>query len=738
MSRRSTGRRTTVKKRYTLDPFEGIEELEDAVSDHLPVRRSRDSDSEDEFFIEPEAEEAAEDDEDDDDAVSGADDEIEAESETASNAGEQDLDDAMSIAGEDEDEDEESEEDDDGQRPAGGRTIPRKTRVPLTGPEGLLFNRGLPDSVTRKSGKHDKRLFLFGSSIKEFAAIEKACMKWEGQDTLPVRRKPQEAAGSAFEHSYWQGKSARKREEETSWNWYFDLGGKESLAKRQATGMLSNEEGQARTLSGHVPERSFLTGPLNTPKLSKLSVGASVSLRDLWHQQQSKDDKATPKNNTSAGRAGFVINIGTKVRCAEWAPNQPGSAQYLALSTLPERDIPKGVAPAFTPQPPHTAEVQIWKFTATSQGSIDSDIAPALKYVLCTEWGDVKDLKWCPAPYKASKTLTMRSLGLLAGIWGDGGLRVIDLMDQPEPLTTDYIHVKNAAFESHAPDTLFTRLDWLSSTRIAGGCANGCVAVFDLAKCSTTGSNRPIIYSSIASGYILSIASCYPSHQNLLLTTSTDGYPRLTDLNQPDPSTATGTVQAPRSRSTQDIAVWSDFCQNALVMDDNFALKGLPLRRFFTTISLGRARSVGTALATSPCHPFVLFGTAHGEVTGSNPMRRIIQPKILPLLQTWFQHEWRRPTEAEIAGDETGPYNIGPHGLSRFIEGQRIEQGQRTYREGTMQNSDDREHGLHFHTVHEEATAVSALAWNPNKNYGAWAAAGLADGLVRVENLAAA
>ena len=735
MSRRSTARRASAKKRYTIDPFEGIEELQDAVSEHSPVRRSRDSDSEDEFVVEAETADAVENDDDDEDDMSGMDAEAEAQSEAASDAGEQDLDDAISIAVDEEEEEGEGEEDDE-DRPA-GRSVPRKPRAPLAGPDGLLFNRGLPDSVTRKSGKHDKRLFLFGSSIKEFAAIEKACIKWDGQDTLPPRRKPQEPAGSAFDYSYWQGSAARKREENESWKWYFELGGKESFAKRQTTSMLSIEEGQARVLTSDVPERSFLAGPLNASQLIKLKVGRSISIKELWRQPQSKGFKAVPKN-ASASKSGFILNLGTKIRCTEWTPNQSGSAQYLALSTIQAREVSKGTAPAFTPQQPHKAEVQIWKFTASSHRAIDSDIPPALKYVLCTEWGDVKSLKWCPAPYRATPTLTKRPLGLLAGIWGDGGLRVIDLMDQPEPLTTDYIHVKRAAFESHPPDTLFTGLTWLSATRIAAGCANGCVAVYDLAQCFTSGSTRPVIYTSIASGYILSIASCYPSHQNLLLTTSTDGYPRLTDLNEPDPATPIGTVQAPRSRSTQDIAVWNDFCQNALVMDDNFALKGLPLRRFFTTISLGRARSVGTALATSPCHPFVLIGTAHGEVTGSNPIRRIIQPKVLPLLQTWFTHEWRRPTEAEMEGDETNPQAIGPHGLSRFMEGYKVEQAQRTYREGSMRNSDDTEHGLHFHTVHEEETAVSSLAWNPNKEYGAWAAAGMADGLLRVEDLAAA
>jgi len=737
MSRRSTARRASAKKRYTVDAFEGIEELQDAISDHSPVRHSRDSDSADDFDIGAEPADAAEDDEEDDE-----DDDVEAEvhSNAASDAGEKELDDAMSIAGDDDDDLDVDDEDDDDAPAAGARRAnPKKPKIQLTGPDGAVYNRGLPDTITRKSGKADKRLFLFGSSIKEFGAVEKAFLKWNGQDTLPAHRKPQDIAAKSFDYSYWQGSTARKHEEDESWKWYFELGGKEVFTKRQNTTKLSSGEGRARVASGDVPERTFLMGPLSDPRLFRLRVGQSLSLQDAWQQPQAGGFKAVPK---SATRSGFMLNLGAKIKCTEWAPNQPGASQYLAISNLQAKELPKNTAPAYTPQSPYPAEIQIWKFAATTKGGLDSDIAPVLKHVVCTQWGDIKVLRWCPAPYRQSSALATRSIGLLAGIWGDGGLRVIDLMDQPEPLTTNYLHMEKAAFESHPPDTLFTSLTWISASRIAAGCANGCVAIFDLSKHSTSGTPRPVIYTSVASSYVLSIASCYPSHPNLLITTSADGYPRLTDLNQPNPSSATGTVLAPRTRATQNIAVWNDFTQNALVMDDNFALKGIPLRRFFTTISLGRARSVGTALATSLCHPFVLMGTAHGEVTGSNPIRRIIQPKAIPLLQTWFGHEWRRPTEAEASGveDPSCPEDkkIGPHGLSRFMEGYKIEQGQRQYREGSMQNSDDKEHGLHFHTVHEEATAVTALAWNPNRECGAWAVAGMADGLLRVEDLAAA
>ena len=552
MSRRSTARRASAKKRYTVDAFEGIEELQDAISEHSPVRRhSRDSDSADEFKIEVEAANAAEDEEEDEEE----DEDVEAEvhSNAASDAGEKELDDAMSIAGDDDDDLDLDDEDEDARVAGpGGRANPKKARVALTGPDGAVYNRGLPDTITRKSGKADKRLFLFGSSIKEYGAVEKAFLKWNGQDTLPTYRKPLDIAARSFDYSYWQGDAAREREEEESWKWYFEHGGKQVFSKRQTTVKLSAEEGRARVATSEVPERTFLMGPFNDPKLFRLRVGESLSLNDAWQQPQAAGFKPVPKKAT---RSGFVLNLGTKIKCTEWAPNQSETSQYLAISTLHPKELPKNIAPAYTPQPSYPAEIQIWKFAATANGSLDSDSAPVLKHVFCTQWGDVKTLRWCPAPYEQSSTIAARSIGLLAGIWGDGGLRVIDVMGQPEPLTTNYLQLEKAAFESHPPDTLFTCLTWISANRLAAGCANGCVAIFDLSKHSNSGSPRPVSYTSIASSYVLSIASCYPSHPNLLITTAADGYPRLTDLNQPHPATATGTVLAPRSRATQNFAV---------------------------------------------------------------------------------------------------------------------------------------------------------------------------------------
>jgi len=712
MSRRSTGRNVP-RKRYTTDAFEGIEELQDELGDRSPIRHSRDSDSAEEFNLDAEA--GAED-ESSGDEMSGI--EIEEQSNPASDAGEEDVDDSVSLA------DELADEQDLVRtiaRPARPRALKHRTGQ-------TLHNRGIPDGVQRKGAKRVRQLFLFGSSADDTETVRKAIYRWAFEDTLPTRKLPDERGTGGFQPSYWQGEEGRAKEAAEAWRWYHHDGGREAFATRQFMDEITNEAIQEYLPSG--PERSFLMGPFETPSLFKLGVCETMSLCPAWATTEA-DGFESDQHSDATKRPGFMINVGSKVWCSEWASNQSGPNQYLAVSALPARELVPGQQ--FKPQQPCPASIQLWRFRANERGVIRTDEPPVLDTLICTRWGDVKSLKWCPAPHDEAAESKTVHLGLLAGVWGDGTLRILDIWTQTDKDATTHQLVTKTAFEVSPPGTVLNSVTWLSSTRIAAGCANGCVAIFDLSTTLLTDvvkSPRPSFYASIATGYILSIASAYPSHPNLFITTSTDGYARLTDLTSPNPSSFEATVQAPRARSTQELVVWNDFCQSGLMIDDNFSLKGLPIRRFFTTVALGRSTSAGTALATSPCHPFVLIGSANGEVTGSNPMRRIVESKYIPLLQKWFAHEWRRPAPGDA---EKG---IGEHGLARITEGYKVYEGQRNYNEGVMQNvKDEKEHGLYFHTVYEEETAVTALAWNPNPEYGGWAAAGCADGLLRVEDL---
>jgi transcription factor C subunit 6 len=129
--------------------------------------------------------------------------------------------------------------------------------------------------------------------------------------------------------------------------------------------------------------------------------------------------------------------------------------QYLALGTLPlagkgdavsmkmSQDSEEiATSSAFAPAPPTPTCIQIWSFPISVEPGkqvLDSSIPPKLYFGICTDWGNIKHFKWCPtqSPQVAESTDDMTSFGLLAGIWSDGKLRVLDVQhrkgrDSPE------------------------------------------------------------------------------------------------------------------------------------------------------------------------------------------------------------------------------------------------------------------------------------------------------------------
>jgi transcription factor C subunit 6 len=366
------------------------------------------------------------------------------------------------------------------------------------------------------AGKQAKVNVLFGPTVSDYTPVIKATNKWIHEATFPERRNATKSGDGGCQYSMWQGGAGRAQEAEHSWDWYFKDGGREAFSDRQTTSKLEQEAANEYVPGSNAPEKAVLLGPVGSPKLFKLHTSQATSLREGW-----TGDKPNTSASAKSGkgtRAGFVLNLGAKVRCLDWAPNREGGSQHLAVSTNPTRETgkdgaPVGASPAFSPQIACASSTQIWRFKTSQKCSVDMSEPPLLTAVLCTNWGDAKALKWCPAPRQPADT--QQNLGLLAGVWGDGGLRVLDLADSPEASSTEYLRVDRAAFEAHPPNTVFTCLSWLSSTRIGAGCANGCVAVFDVSKSllspNTTTVIRPLIYTHLAVGYILSIAACYPS-----------------------------------------------------------------------------------------------------------------------------------------------------------------------------------------------------------------------------------
>ena len=256
-----------------------------------------------------------------------------------------------------------------------------------------------------------------------------------------------------------------------------------------------------------------------------------------------------------------------------------------------------------------------------------------------------------------------RPLGLLAGVWGDGSVRVLDIYIPPSAITVpEYVYCTATAFAAKPPHTISTSVTWISAASIAAAHANGTISVFHIPTSLATASSEatPVLTTVAQTTYILSITSCYPSRPHMLLATGMSGHLSLTDLTEASSASAmspTTTILSARSRISRPICVWHDWAQLALTVDDVGTLQGCPLRRFYGMTGLTKFTSNATTVAVSPVHPFVMTGSVGGEVVCTNPLRRVFDSKAPIWNVKWFRHEWRRSrlpdTRIEVKDQDT-------------------------------------------------------------------------------------
>ena len=719
---RRSGRKRKIRK-YSLDPLEGIDGLSDARSsneDHTSLIGGENGSQDDEF------------------AGDGADvaDDVSVEYNEEESGGSNSEDESDFF------------KDDDGAEMVtkGGGELSKGTGRHRKGRSGSQSQAA--DDSFHSVGKKARYINLFGSNKQNLVCALEGRDKWASNTILPKRNVDEEGRGG-FRRSFFRTEEITAAEAINDWEWYYDGGGRLNFERNQIIRVIENDSGQRYMppLSGG--DRSFLMGPHTRQKVVTLEAREWVSVEDVWRDAEKEHQSNGAKHNVERGsRQGWMLNAGADVQELTWAPNEHGRMQYFALATAPsaesqDEDEEPSIAPAYAPSLPSPASIQFWAMSPLTdperEGGMDCSNCPKLKLVLCTNWGGVRQIKWCPAARKS------RDEGgedddhvFLAGVWGDGKVRVLrlSLSDQAGSstryrklclnilvqhlLTVGLVRVEKAAFESGPPDTICTCVDWLSASHIAVGCANGFVAIWDLAEhlvesssASISSSNpRPFFYQPLHHTYILAVASCYPSHADLILTTSMDGYSRLTDIHSPTADHAL----SPRSRIGNATLAWCDPIQSVLSAEDNNVIRALPCRRFHNSIVLARHTTNITALAVGSTHTTLLAGGADGSVLAYNPMRKIVNFKGLPRQLTWFLHEWRR---------EAG-------GISRISEGFKVDSPVLFKNSTALKLAD----GVYTATVFEGKSAITHLAWNPNVLCGGWAAAGMGSGLVRVEDLA--
>ncbi|KAI9792797.1 MAG: hypothetical protein M1816_001529 [Peltula sp. TS41687] len=568
-------------------------------------------------------------------------------------------------------------------------------------------------------GKLERYASLFGQDIEGLAGALKGRDKWASNEIFP-RREAKSGVGG-FRESFLRSDEATEAEATEDWEWYYEGGGETRFERYQKLQELDEDTGREYVTPRSGPSVKVLMGPRAKQKLVTIDTREWRRIEDIWREaeRESNTQPQHRKRKKRSPREGWLFNVGNLVQDITWMPVSRRTTQYLALSTVPFTEEPKSLrVEAYSRAGPSPACIQFWAIPSSTEpereGRMDYTSAPRLSFVLCTDWGIIKQMKWCPAPRDGRDE--PGGWALLAGIWGDGKMRLVkvaipDEDEEEEEASTRYIKVEKVAFEYCPPDTICACVDWLSASHIAVGCANGFVAIWDLAEhisCPPHTTPRPYFYLPLHPTYILTILSCYPSHPDCILTSSLDGYVRLTIIDSPEADF----VFAPRCRTGIAAVVWSDAIQSTFSPEDRNNIRCLAFRRFYTGFNLIRHPANVLSMAVGTTHTTLLAGGVDGTAMAFNPLRKLLFPRVNNRHITWFLHEY-------------SPRNDG---VSRFMEGFKSNRdpNPRFFKESLITTL----------TVYEAKSAVTHLVWNPNVLCGSWAVAAMADGIVRVEDLA--
>ncbi|OQE28692.1 hypothetical protein PENSTE_c003G09984 [Penicillium steckii] len=575
--------------------------------------------------------------------------------------------------------------------------------------------------------------FAFGSDDRDLIAAIYQRDRWSGgADSCFPRRVTLEALeqGPNYKYGPTFGQIPENCQEERTagWDWYYDreigikFRAKQKLAKLKKTDL--------KHYLAKLPTKphTVLMGPTDRRTQIDLDYHEPYDYGKAWEDPSQWEDNEKPRKTA---REGWLMSFGQKIQCLAWAPNQEEDTQYLAVVAPITGGQKKSYnssdgehRTAFDPTPAYPCAIQIWEFkgreASTTTNSLNMESKPQRRLVICTKWGDIRSIAWCPIPRDKRPEDNQEeneTIGLLAGIWGDGKVRVLDVKLRRGSPREEYVQVTSPVFEARPSSTVCSCVTWLSPSDIAVGCSDGHVAIWSILPVSSP-EPQPYFYNLIHSTWILSITSAYPTNPHLLCTISMDGETRLWSMVDPDRETSS-TV---RMRVAASHVKYSPVLQAVISVDENDFARMMPIRRFFASTAIARLPSSVTSLA--PCsswHPCMLTGGTGGEVTATNPLRKLLYTKEQQYQQRWFTHEW-------VAGDSTDS-----PGISRFFDGYKAES------QVLAKNRADEIRGItkmSTTTIYEEGTHVTALDWNPNRRCAAWASAAMGCGLLRVEDLA--
>jgi len=285
--------------------------------------------------------------------------------------------------------------------------------------------------------------FAFGSDDRDLIAAIYQRDRWsEGADSCFPRRKTLEALDKGLDYKYGptfgQVPEYCQEERTAGWDWYYDKEIGVRFREKQKLAKLKKADLKDYLAKLPTKPHTVLMGPVDQRRQIDLDYHEPYDYGKAWEEPSQEEDNPKPRK---AAREGWLMSFGQKIQCLAWAPNQKGASQYLAVVVpITERQKKNYNSSdgeprtAFQPTPAYPCAIQIWEFkgseASTETDSLDMESKPQRRLVICTKWGDIRSIAWCPMPRDKRPEDDQgenESIGLLAGIWGDGKVRVLDV-----------------------------------------------------------------------------------------------------------------------------------------------------------------------------------------------------------------------------------------------------------------------------------------------------------------------
>lgn len=248
-------------------------------------------------------------------------------------------------------------------------------------------------------GPDEEAIGIAGWLLSRWAAYGVLPSKVPGGDACPVS-------------SPWLEEGHLEEQVEVSKVWFARISGGEGvtgaereMSREEAEKWRVKPDGELKTVIGPYPEQ----------KEVKIAPHECLVLSESGLPMEGEADEKV---------AGWMFDVGGLVISMDWALRGEGDSQILALAVSPHTDQQLDAEDAVDEQ---KGTIQLWELHGRTDknGMLYSQNRSAkLARTVCSEWGRVKRIKWCPIPFTDDG-----SLGLMALLCGDGQVHVVSIKD---------------------------------------------------------------------------------------------------------------------------------------------------------------------------------------------------------------------------------------------------------------------------------------------------------------------